>query len=216
VRNLKQGQPLMGSASDSTNTDRLLQRVADGQTSALDELMGDYRQYLRRLVELRIDPELRLRVDASDVVQETQLAASERIDDFLARRPISFRLWLRGTALERLISLHRRHVHAQKRSLKREVALTDQSSLLLARRLFHDRPSQALQQQELLDQVRRIVSELSEPDREILLLRHVEELTNSEVADLLAIERSAASRRYGRAVIRLRNKLVEHGISRSE
>jgi RNA polymerase sigma-70 factor (ECF subfamily) len=206
----------MSSASDSTNTDRLLQRVADGQRSALDELMGDYRQYLRRLVELRIDPELRLRVDASDVVQETQLAASERINDFLARRPISFRLWLRGTALERLINLHRRHVGAQKRSLKREVALTDQSSLLLARRLFYDRPSQALQQQELLDQVRRIVSELSEPDREILLLRHVEELSNSEVADLLAIEKSAASRRYGRAVIRLREKLVEHGISRSE
>ena len=206
----------MCSASDSTNTDRLLQRVADGQTSALDELMTGYRQYLRRLVELRIDPELRLRVDASDVVQETQLAASERIDDFLARRPISFRLWLRGTALERLISLHRRHVGAQKRSLRREVALTDQSSLLLARRLLVDRPSQAAQQHELLEQVRRTVAELGEQDREILLLRHIEELSNAEVADLLAIEKSAASRRYGRAVIRLREKLVERGISQSE
>ncbi len=78
----------MCSASDSTDTDRLLQQVSDGQSSALDELMAGYRRYLRRVVALRMDPELRLRVDPSDVVQETQLLVSERIDDFLSRRPI--------------------------------------------------------------------------------------------------------------------------------
>ena len=148
------------------------------------------------------------------MVQETQLLASERIDDFLSRRPISFRLWLRGTALEQLISLRRRHIGATKRSVRREATLTNQSSMLLARRLFAGRPSQVLQRQELLDQVRRTISELGEQDREILLLRHIEELSNSEVAELLAIDQSAASRRYGRAIIRLRDKLVEQGISR--
>ena len=88
--------------------------------------------------------------------------------------------------------------------------------VLLARRLLHDRPNLAAEQQELLEQVRRTVAKLGEQDREILLLRHVEELTNTEVANLLAIEQSAASRRYGRAVIRLRNKLTERGISRSK
>ena len=203
----------MCSASDSTNTDRLLQQLADGQETAMDQLLAGYHRYLRRVVELRIDPELRQRVDPSDVVQETQLLASQRIGDFLSRRPISFRLWLRGTALEQLISLRRRHVDAAKRSVRREVNLTHQSSMMLAKRLFAGRPSQVLRRQELLEQVRRTISDLAESDREILLLRHVEELSNTEVAELLAIDKSAASRRYGRAIIRLRDKLVEQGIS---
>ena len=175
--------------------------------------MVGYRRYLRRVVELRMDPELRQRVDPSDVVQETQLLASQRIDDFLARRPISFRLWLRGTALEQLISLRRRHVVAEKRSVRREAILNNQSSMLLARRLFAGRPSQVLRRQELLDKVRRTISELDQQDREILLLRHIEELSNGEVAELLGIEQSAASRRYGRAIIRLRDKLIDQGLS---
>ena len=164
----------MCSASDSTDTDRLLQQVSDGQSSALDELMAGDRRYLRRVVELRMDPELRLRVDPSDVVQETQLLASERIDDFLSRRPISFRLWLRGTALEQMIILRRRHVVAEKRSVRREVNLSNHSSLMLARRLFAGRPSQVLQRQELLDQVRRTISELGEQDRETECVNDIE------------------------------------------
>jgi RNA polymerase sigma-70 factor (ECF subfamily) len=198
----------------NSDTDRLLKRVSDGQSSALEELMAGYRHYIHRVVDLRIDPELRPRVDPSDVVQETQLLASQRIEDFISSRPISFRLWLRGLALEQLLILRRRHVGAKKRSLTGELRLTDQSSMMLARRLFADRPSQALQRKELVEQVRRSVSELSEQDREIMLLRHIEELSNTEVAELLAIKESAASRRYGRALIRLRDKFVEQGISR--
>jgi RNA polymerase sigma-70 factor (ECF subfamily) len=197
-----------------SDTDRLLKRVSDGQSSALEELMAGSRRYLHRVVDLRIDPDLRPRVDPSDVVQETQLLASQRIDDFISSRPISFRLWLRGLALEQLLILHRRHVGAKKRSLRRDLRLSDQSSMMLARRLFADRPSQALQRKELVEQVRRSVSELSEQDREIMLLRHIEELSNTEVAELLAIKESAASRRYGRAIFRLRDKLVAQGISR--
>jgi RNA polymerase sigma-70 factor (ECF subfamily) len=205
----------MSSASDSIETTRLLQRVADGNEGALDELLVLYARYLRRVVELRMEPELRARVDPSDAVQETQLAVIRRIDDFLFRRPTSFRLWLRGKALEQLVSLRRRHLAAQKRSVRREVRLSDQTSQILVRQFLDPRPSEVVQRRELLGQIRRAVSDLGENDREMLLLRHVEELRNSEVAELLGVDQKAASKRYGRAVRRLRERLVDMGISRS-
>jgi RNA polymerase sigma-70 factor (ECF subfamily) len=207
---------VMSSEDDSSATDRLLQRVSAGESGAVDELLAAYRRYLRRVVELRMDAELRTRVDPSDVVQETQLIASRRIDEFLARRPTSFRLWLRRKTLEQLVTLRRRHVEAEKRSLRREVPLSDQSSLLLSRQLLVPRASQVEQRKELLEQIRSAVAEIGDQDREMLLLRHVEELNNSEVAELLEIEPKTASKRYGRAVRRLRERLLEQGISRGE
>ena len=203
----------MRSFNDSTGTDRLLGRISNGEHSALEELMDSHRRYLRRVVELRMDSDLRRRVDPSDVVQETHLVATQRIDDFLSRRPISFRLWLRGAALERLLMLRRRHIGAQKRSINREVSLSEQSSIMLAQRFVGERPSQVMERGELLEHVRHAVAELGERDREIILLRHVEELTNSEVAELLELDESTASQRYGRAVIRLRDRLVERGFT---
>jgi RNA polymerase sigma-70 factor (ECF subfamily) len=140
------------------------------------------------------------------------MVASRRIDDFLRRRPTSFRLWLRRKALEKLIDLRRYHVLAEKRSQRREVSLPDESSLALAASLFVERPSHILRRQELAARINRVISQLSENDREILLCRHIEQLTNGEIAELLEIDPVTASKRYGRAIRRLREKMIELGL----
>ena len=204
----------MASRSDSTRTNRLLERASTGDRSALDALFSNYRAYLRRVIELRMDDELRRRVDPSDVVQEAQLEAACRIDDYLRKRPISFRLWLRQAALQQLMNLRRKHVLAEKRSVGREVSLPDHSSIALAQTLMEGRPSRVYQRQQLAQQVRQAVSRMEDLDREMLLLRHFEELTNKEAAELLEIDPATASKRYGRALRRFREKLTELGISR--
>ncbi len=193
---------------DSTNTDRLLQRATAGDAVALNELISNHRRYLCKVVDLRMEDELRVRIDPSDVVQQTQLVASQRIDDFLLRRPASFRIWLRRKALEQLVDMQRRHVNAAKRSVRREVKISDRSSIAIARSLFVAAPSQQLRRKEQTAQVHAALGSMSESDREVLLLRHVEELTNTEVADVLDIDAASASQRYGRALRRLRQKLT--------
>ena len=193
----------MSAASESDETESLLRRIEHGDGAAVDRLLRLYRPYLKRVIELRLDPELRTRLEPSDVVQETHMVAARRMHDFLRRRPTSFRLWLRRKAIEQLVDLRRRHLGAQKRSIRGEVGLSQASSLALIRHLASSSPSRAAQRKELAEQVRQAIEHLSDLDREILLLRHVEELSNAEVAELLQIEPAAASKRYGRAVRRL-------------
>lgn len=197
---------------DSSETDQLLHRVRDGDRGALDQLLQQHRAWLRQVVEARIEPGLRRRVDRSDVIQETLLVASRRIEDFLARRPTSFRLWLRRKALEQLTDLRRRH-RAQKRDADRDIAISDASSLAIARSLMAGSPSEALRRDERIEQLRRALMGLSEADREVLVLRNAEELSNAEVAELLQLSTEAASKRYGRALRRLSGKLAELGFS---
>lgn len=191
---------------ERSETTRLLQELASGNPAALGQLLQLERAYLRRLIDLRLEPALRGRVDPSDVVQETVIVASQRIDEFLARRPTTFKLWIRRKALERLIDLRRHHL-ADKRSVKNEIHLTDASSLLIARRGNLHSPSDIVQRKEEAEQIRRAVAELDDKDREILLLRHVEELSNNEIAEILAVTVETASRRYGRAVRRLAQRI---------
>ena len=206
------------SNSESGETDELLRRASRGDSAAVARLMAAHRRYLRAVIELRMDHELRVRVDPSDVVQETQLIASQRLDDFLRRRPTSFRIWLRRKALERLTDLRRHHVIAEKRSVRREVTLSGRSSMAMAmarnlRNLLRQSPDQAIAARELAQRVRKTVANMKEMDREVLLLRHVEGLTNVEVAEVLGIEGVAASQRYGRALRRLREQLIDRGIT---
>lgn len=194
-------------SKDSAATRELLGRVDDGDDSALEELLEMQRSYLRRLVDLRMENELRGRVDPSDVVQETLIVVSRRVDDFLARRPTSFRLWVRRKAIERLVEARRKHL-AKKRSVRREVHLSDASSMAVARNLAQGgTSSRSLERRETVDRVRRAIAELSEPDREVILLRHVEELSNGDVAEILELDPDTASKRYGRAVRRLATKV---------
>lgn len=194
------------------DTEQLLQQIESGDEKALNRLLEDHRDYLRRILELRMDQGMRQRIDPSDVIQETQLVASCRIDDFLKRRPTTFKLWLRQKALEQLINLRRRHVTAAKRSVYREVRLSNASSMAVAAHLLQRNPSELVRQWELVNQVNQAVSELSEVDREVLLLRHGELLSNPEAAEVLEISNDAASKRYGRAILHLRTKLIETGL----
>jgi RNA polymerase sigma-70 factor (ECF subfamily) len=199
---------------DSADTAELLVEVRRGDRQALDRLLARHRDELRSFVEVRLDPRLAARVDPSDVVQEAQLEVVRRMDDFLKRRPMPFRLWVRKTAYERLLDLHRHHVKRTRRSVKREVALPERSSLLLARPLLRrgSTPSQRLEAQELAERVARVVAGLSEADREILLLRHAEGTPFDEIACLLDIAPAAARKRFGRALIRLQQGLSDQGL----
>jgi RNA polymerase sigma-70 factor (ECF subfamily) len=202
---------------DSAETCALLDAVRGGDARALENLLGQYRPELRDFIERHFDPRLRARVDPSDVVQETQMEVVRRIEDFLVSQPMPFRLWLRKKAMERLLNLRRDHLTRARRSVAREEALPDRSSLLLARPLLArgPSPSQQVQDRELVERVSRATAQLSAADREILLLRHGEDLPFDEIGCLLGIEPAAARKRFGRALIRLQNVLRQEGLLES-
>jgi RNA polymerase sigma-70 factor, ECF subfamily len=202
---------------DSEETRSLLQRLAAGDRRAADRLLTMHRAELRRIVELRLEPRLRTRVDPSDVVQEAQLDALARLDDYLERRPMPFRLWLRKTTCERLLKLRRLHVAAARRSTRREEWLPDHSSLQLAQRLVaqDSTPSRQVARRELTDRVRVALARLPETDREILLMRVLEGLAYQEVGLMLDIDPAAARQRYGRALVRLERSLRDGGVTGS-
>jgi RNA polymerase sigma-70 factor (ECF subfamily) len=206
--------PMPDSTTDSAETRRLLELVRLGDRHAFGELFAQHRPYLSQVVELRLDHQLRSRVDPSDIVQETQMEAFRRLPDFLRRQPMPFRLWLRKTACEQLLMMQRRHLGAARRAVGREMPLPERSSLLLVRPFLAagSTPSQRLGRRELAEQVRQALAELSAGDREVLLMRNLEALSNHEVAQVLEIDPGAASQRYGRALLRLRQRLAERGL----
>ena len=182
---------------DSPEDDALLQRVSAGDRGAFEQLFHQHRAFLLALVDRRLDNKLAARFDASDVVQEAQLEAFDRLEDFLERRPMPFRLWLLRTTLECLQKIRRFHVAAQRCTSRREQPLPDRSSALLADHLMagDTSPSQRAQRHELAARVRRELSHVSETDREVVLLRIFEGLSNAEVACMLEIEPEAAKKR---------------------
>jgi RNA polymerase sigma-70 factor, ECF subfamily len=201
------------SEHELSETDRLLARVEQGDRECLGRLLGLHRDYVKRVVELRMGEDLRGRVDPSDVVQETQLVVTRRIDDFLQRRPVAFRVWLRRKTLEQIVDTRRHHL-AAKRSVRRQFHLTDASSLALAQQLMVSRPSQIARRKETAQLIRAAIEQMGETDREILLLRHIEELTNNEAAEALEIDPAAARKRHGRAIRRLGQLLADLDFSK--
>jgi RNA polymerase sigma-70 factor (ECF subfamily) len=199
---------------DSDDTDQLLQQAQAGDGRAFDNLFARHRAYLRQVVAMRLDPRIRPRLDPSDIVQEAQLEAFRRFGDYLERRQMAFRLWMRKTTYERLLMLERYHRHAAQRSVDREVGLPDRSAFALVQHLFADgsSPSGRLERSETARRVREVLAQLAEADREILLMRNLEALSNHEVAEVLQIEPVAASQRYGRALLRLRKLLQASGL----
>ena len=126
----------MAYPDESPETRALLERLGNGEAEAADQLMCQHRDELWRQIELRLDRRLRRRVDPSDVVQEAQLEALRRLPDYLRRRPMPFRLWLRNIAHERLLMAHRRHAVAGCRSVGRDIALSVPSSAVLGQQLL--------------------------------------------------------------------------------
>jgi RNA polymerase sigma-70 factor (ECF subfamily) len=202
---------------DSTETRDLLEQVRAGDQKALERLLALYRRRLHAFVAARLDAQLRARLDPSDLVQETQLRIAARIHDYLEQPPMPFHLWARKLAYDRLLNARRDHRGAARRSVDREAGWPDRSSLLLARPLIATgpSPSQQLAAREYAERVSRAVAELSESDREILLMRHAEELLYEEIGCLLEVEPAAARKRYGRALLRLRQVLSDHGLLES-
>lgn len=198
------------------SSDELLARLQIGDMTALGELFSLNRERLWRMVNFRLDQRLRGRVDADDVLQEAYLDAAQRIEHFLNNTTMSFFVWLRQIVLQTMIDLHRQHLGAQMRNAAREVSLhgaayPQATSISLAAHLLGNitSPSQAAMREEVSHQLEEALDSMSEIDREVLALRHFEELTNSEVAEVLGIQQKAASIRYVRAVARLRDILVQ-------
>jgi RNA polymerase sigma-70 factor (ECF subfamily) len=198
---------------DSAQTRALLDRIEAGAREALSELLQRYQAPLHDFIDLHLDSKVRARLNASDVVQEAQMEVVRRVDDYLRRRPMPFHLWIRKTAYERLLDAHRAHRRAG-RSVRREQGVPDRSSLALARPLLAKgpSPSEEAEARELAGRVAEAVAELSEADREVLLMRHAEDLPYEEIACLLEIEPAAARKRYGRAMLRLQRALTRNGL----
>jgi RNA polymerase sigma-70 factor (ECF subfamily) len=194
---------------DSAETQRLLAAAGGGDREALAQLLARHHRWLLSFAASRIDPRLSARVDASDVVQETQMDVCARLDDFLRRRPVSFRAWMLKTAYDRLGKLKRQHIVTKRRSVLREVPLEDDSSLQLADRLIasQNSPWERICRDELAGRVRQALARLNEQDREVLLLRYVEDLDNQEIGYLLDLAPKTVSKRHGRALLRLHAEL---------
>jgi len=203
---------------DSAETCESLERIRQGDREALERLLERHRPAMHDFVEFHLDPRLRARVDPSDVVQDAQMEVVRRMDDFLVNRPMPFRIWLRKKTYERLLNLRRDHLTRARRSVSREMAWPDRSSLLLARPLLAGgpSPSQQLEARELAEKLSRAVACLADTDREILMMRHAEDLPFQEIACLLDIEPDAARKRFGRALIRLQKLLIDEGLLESQ
>ncbi len=197
---------------NTTETQQLLAAARDGDDAARNQLLERHREALRRMVDLRMDPLLKRRLDASDIVQDVLVEANGRLADYLKASGMSFQLWLRHLAKDRLIDVHRRHRVAARRSLDREQSLEpadDRSALDLAE-LVRDReltPAAAATHHELEQRFQQAIERLDEIDREVILMRHFEHLSNQETAEALQLSQPAAAMRYLRAMRRLRTLL---------
>jgi RNA polymerase sigma-70 factor, ECF subfamily len=205
---------------EPTKTQNLLAAAREGQPSAINALLDGHRNALHRMVALRLDQKVQRRVDVSDVVQEVLVEASGRLEKYLANPEMAFSLWLRQIATDHIIDTYRRHRVSAKRSMDREQPIAaagtpDQSSIDLAFQLTDPLPTPGAiaAQREIAKQVEGVIEQLNDQDREVLLLRHYEHLSNQEIADALGLSGPAASMRYLRAIRRLREMLSDQSLS---
>ncbi|MCU0873793.1 MAG: sigma-70 family RNA polymerase sigma factor [Pirellulaceae bacterium] len=174
-------------ASPDVDTDELLLLANQGEPSAVQRLLERHRPRLRRMIELRLDKRLSAHVAPSDIVQDSLLDASRKLNDYLATRPLPFYPWLRAIAWQRLQDQYRRHMLAKRRSVKCEepaLPLPDQSAMLLASHFVDpgSSPSQRLLREESQRRIRDALDHLDPTDREILVLRHLEQMPVAEIA----------------------------------
>ncbi|WP_182867177.1 sigma-70 family RNA polymerase sigma factor [Stieleria mannarensis] len=201
--------------SGSGFNEELVERLQSGEEHAFVELFSIHRQRLKRMLEFRMDRRLRGREDASDILQEVYIDAHQRMRHYLRRPQLSFYVWLRQLTTQRLIDVHRRHLKAEMRDIKQEVGINRQmlaatsASMALQLASVLASPSQIAMHAELVLQIEKALEGMDEIDREVIALRHFEELRNSEVAEVLGIKDAAASNRYMRALTRLREVLQE-------
>jgi RNA polymerase sigma-70 factor (ECF subfamily) len=198
---------------DAAETTDLLAGARAGDAAAVERLLGRHRDALRRAVALRLDPAIARRLDASDIVQETLIEAARRLPDYLGDPPMPFHVWLRRIALDRLIDAHRRHHAAACRSVEKEERIAygsgsgsswDRGAILADPA---PTPAAAAIQGELARRFQEALSSLREDDREVILMRHFEGLSNQDVARALDLSEPAAAMRYMRALRRIREAM---------
>jgi RNA polymerase sigma-70 factor (ECF subfamily) len=204
--------------ADASDVEGLVKHAASGDPGSWAELMARYRSRLRWMVSFRLDPRLQGRVDPSDVVQEVCLEAWQHLGSYVKQPDTPFFLWLRAVAGHKLGDLHRHHLGAQMRDARREVSLNHRSlpeatSAALAAQLLGrlTRPSEAAIRAERKVQLQTALDAMDPIDREVLALRHFEQLTVSEAAAALGIKEKAAGMRYVRALRRLKEILTSLG-----
>lgn len=194
---------------------RLIERADRGDPEAGHLLLEGHRDRLRRMVAARMDRRIAARLDPSDVVQEALAEAHGELGGYLRDRPLPFYPWLRRFAWERLMKLHRFHLLSQRRSVSREEmagpALPDESVLRLADRLLATgtSPSRQMHRDEQASRVRAALAELAPNDREILVMRHLEQMETDEIASALGLGAGALRVRLLRALRRLRPLLED-------
>lgn len=199
---------------EGEQTQELLKGITDGDSQAVNRLMDRHREAVRRMIQMRLDQAVARRVDASDVVQDVLMEASQRLKDYLSNPAMPFHLWLRQLAKDRIIDMHRRHRAAQRRSVDREQNMSglgnDEQSAADLAALLKDAeltPAAAALRREMEQRFLVALDQLEENDREIVVMRHFEHLGNSEVAEALGLSPPAAGMRYLRAIRRLRELL---------
>jgi RNA polymerase sigma-70 factor (ECF subfamily) len=204
---------------NSSETDRLLQRAAGGDEESWGSLLTRHEERLRRMVAFRMDQRLQGRIDPLDVIQEAYLEASEHRAEYLRRPAMPFLLWLRGIVGNKLRELHRHHLGTQMRDAGRDVSLfrgtmpEATSAALAAQLLGHaTRPSEAAVRAEAKIFLQSALNAMDPIDREVLALRHFEQLTPAEAAQVLGIKEKAAGMRYLRAIKRLKDILAAAGM----
>ena len=193
-----------------------IEQMRSGDPEALAEVFSAYRERLRRIVRFRLDYRLASRISDSDVLQESFIAAAKRLGHFAEHEELSPFLWLRLIVGQQLVDLHRQHLQAEMRDARKEVALlaagpSPHTSMAIAAQLVGQQTavSEVLSRAEQIEKLESILNTMDDVDREVIALRHFEELSNAETARVIGIEPPAASKRYVRAMARLAELMSE-------
>jgi RNA polymerase sigma-70 factor (ECF subfamily) len=204
--------------SNDADSEQFLKAARSGDRTAFDALFDRYRDRLRRMVELRLNRKLWGRVDPSDIVQDALLQAAKHVDEYVRDPRIEPYLWLRTLTQQHLLAIHRHHLGTDKRDAALEVAVgrghLGASSASLASLAVADAtsPSSAAARAEQVIVLEALIDSMEPIDREILALRHFEQMGNSEAASVLGIGETTAAQRFLRALKRLRGKMRELGL----
>ena len=199
----------------SQDTDRLITLAQEGDESAQHHLLFRHRERLRRMVVSMLNPRLSARVDPSDVLQDAFAKAAQKLPDYLNNQSVAFYPWLRQIVKQKLIESHRRHIHAERRSINNEngfgFSVSDESAMHMAHRLISrdPSPSAAANQQELIRLVKSAMEQLSAEDRELLGMRFIEQVSVAEISQVLSVSKVTARSRMRQAIERL-GHLVNH------
>lgn len=213
----------LGNSVDEIDIDEndLLEKLRADTTGQFAQIFSAFKERLRRIIRFRLDYRLAPRISDSDVIQECYVRAADRLERFLKNPEFPFFVWLRMQANQQVADLHRKHLQAEKRDARKEINLnarnqvSNQTSVQLAAHLVAQMtsPSRLIQRSEEIVALENSLNEMNDLDREVIALRHFEELSSNETAQVLGIQPAAASKRYVRALKRLQEIMANHGFS---